>query len=732
MQFDPRIMLTGRVKAFLGNIDYSQFEDFDEFLMKLQELTTDTKVLPASCTVYVYQNDLFDCIKFVSRALRYGAGVKVQLEHFKPGIRIGRTVKWGTYLEPFHPDYTKYYKATQEGVLPLLNKDPGTRYVQPEDSMEDVAGIEDSWKDFIHNLEQGISTNVDLSKLRPNGTKNAYGMVATGPCGPMENNPQDGSFFSIYKAIYDFMRYQSIGTLMQLLGQLNQTLIRGGAQKGGIVCTGYRYDAPYVTEYLNYPLAMLSGGQKKALRIDEGLLKNPKLLSKVVQKVNKESLFLEKIDPTTDQDLWLNVCVTGDTVVETTEGPRKVESLVDQPFTAVVEGKEYKSISPVNGEHLTGFFYTGTNPVYQVNTKEGYSFTGTANHKLISIDGPLEISKLTPGTQVKIDRYAYSVVEQVNYVTLDSYVTVTEVLSKGMQPTFNCTIEDIHQFTGNGFITPQCEEIKLKHTATCLLLHVNAGQCKNIQDFEEALVRATRLGATIHKIWRDKADTKASIYRPLEDDRQIGIGVVGWANFLANQGISYKAFVTMLRDYFENPNKINPIAYGLATAYWKASNVAEAQGLERLFTMAPTQKSAYDNVDINGNTLCRSIDPPFNKRERRISNQHGHKWVYHGEVETVSDLTPDEHQLMWEDWYRIMASTGKAHSMSFDNWKLIDESWIEDFLTRSPLPSTYYQMASRIDQSYLNKGRTLRVLKESKETQACSLTPEEGCVTCGE
>ena len=53
-----------------------------------------------------------------------------------------------------------------------------------------------------------------------------------------------------------------------------------------------------------------------------------------------------------------NPCVTADTWVTTTEGPRQVADLVGRRFTAVVDGKGY----PVASE---GFFRTGTKPVLQ-------------------------------------------------------------------------------------------------------------------------------------------------------------------------------------------------------------------------------------------------------------------------------------------------------------------------------------------------------------------------------
>ena len=51
-----------------------------------------------------------------------------------------------------------------------------------------------------------------------------------------------------------------------------------------------------------------------------------------------------------------NPCVTGDTWVQTSEGPRQVAQLVGQPFVAMVDGRPYRTESE-------GFFESGVKPV---------------------------------------------------------------------------------------------------------------------------------------------------------------------------------------------------------------------------------------------------------------------------------------------------------------------------------------------------------------------------------
>ncbi len=70
-----------------------------------------------------------------------------------------------------------------------------------------------------------------------------------------------------------------------------------------------------------------------------------------------------------------NPCVTGDTWVMTSEGARRVSELVERPFVALVDGKAYRTESE-------GFFATGSKPVFNLRTREGYALRLTADHPL--------------------------------------------------------------------------------------------------------------------------------------------------------------------------------------------------------------------------------------------------------------------------------------------------------------------------------------------------------------
>ena len=70
-----------------------------------------------------------------------------------------------------------------------------------------------------------------------------------------------------------------------------------------------------------------------------------------------------------------NPCVTKDTWIMTSEGPRKVTELIGREITVVVNGSGWRS--------KDGFFKTGVKKVYKLKTKEGFEIKLTSQHKVL-------------------------------------------------------------------------------------------------------------------------------------------------------------------------------------------------------------------------------------------------------------------------------------------------------------------------------------------------------------
>ena len=64
-----------------------------------------------------------------------------------------------------------------------------------------------------------------------------------------------------------------------------------------------------------------------------------------------------------------------------------------KPFTAVVNGKPYLS---------TAVKKTGVKPVFRLKTQEGYELRLTADHKVVTFEGPIAAEKLIKGDQIML------------------------------------------------------------------------------------------------------------------------------------------------------------------------------------------------------------------------------------------------------------------------------------------------------------------------------------------
>jgi len=70
-----------------------------------------------------------------------------------------------------------------------------------------------------------------------------------------------------------------------------------------------------------------------------------------------------------------NPCVTADTWVQTSQGPRQVAELIGQPFLARVDGRDHAT-------GTEGFFLTATKPVVRLQTREGHALRLTDDHRV--------------------------------------------------------------------------------------------------------------------------------------------------------------------------------------------------------------------------------------------------------------------------------------------------------------------------------------------------------------
>lgn len=120
-----------------------------------------------------------------------------------------------------------------------------------------------------------------------------------------------------------------------------------------------------------------------------------------LKKLRGDRISLEEIEDRL-QRFGLNPCVTGDTWVHTSNGPRRVVDLIGKQHTTYVNGELFSTTQD-------GFFSSGVKPVLKLTTKEGYSLRLTANHKLLKACETssewIETDKLKEGDRVMLHNH---------------------------------------------------------------------------------------------------------------------------------------------------------------------------------------------------------------------------------------------------------------------------------------------------------------------------------------
>ena len=134
-----------------------------------------------------------------------------------------------------------------------------------QDSMEGPDGIEKSWRFVSFALRHAAGVAVHLSELRPKGTENGKGLVASGPV----------SFAKIYST-------------------LNETLRRGGVYKNGAVVCHLDLCHSDALEFIQTPRHELPW-IKRCINITEGWWRSCTFKEELLQSIRAGDVWLNKV-----------------------------------------------------------------------------------------------------------------------------------------------------------------------------------------------------------------------------------------------------------------------------------------------------------------------------------------------------------------------------------------------------------------------------------------------------
>ena len=257
-----------------------------------------------------------------------------------------------------------------------------------------------------------------------------------------------------------------------------------------------------------------------------------------------------------------------------------------------------------------------------------------------------------------------------------------------------------------------CLEVFLRSRGTCLLEHINLGACRP-EDLPSAFTAGMEELCELHG---KTGVEKTGEYLIQEADRQVGLGMLGLANLLALEGVTYKEFAEALRQhlYPMDDCMTTPAARKIVQALQQgidsAAAVARMARMDRAFAIAPTASCSYRYTDRAGYTTAPELAPPIGRTVDRDSSTFGVETFDYGEVETADQVGWDDYKRTVDGIMEMLNRTGLAHGYSYNSWSDVvqyDEAFIQDWL-RSPQTSLYYSL--QVMQNTQDKSDALAAL----------------------
>jgi len=238
-----------------------------------------------------------------------------------------------------------------------------------------------------------------------------------------------------------------------------------------------------------------------------------------------------------------------------------------------------------------------------------------------------------------------------------------------------------------------CLEVYLPSRGTCLLQHVNLGAC-SAGELKQGFVQGMSQLCSLHSRTGVGATGE---YLPSDIDRQVGLGILGLANFLKKNNITYDQWgraLAVVNDGGAIVTATEHLANIFKEAIHAAADVARENNMVRAFAIAPTASCSYRSKDLDGYTCTPEIAPPIARSVDRDSGTFGVQHYDYGDVEIASKVGWNAYKKVADETMKMFNNTGLLHGYSFNSWSDVvtyDEGFVEEWLD-SPQTSLYYSL----------------------------------------
>ena len=293
-----------------------------------------------------------------------------------------------------------------------------------------------------------------------------------------------------------------------------------------------------------------------------------------------------------------NPCLTGDTLIQTVEGKKKIKDLVGtEPFVYAVNTAGELILVKASKVWLTRKNADLVEVKYDDNT-----LICTPDHKIFTDNrGWVDAKDLNENDNLckYEDLMLADIVEEKQYKK-SKVISVTEL--EYTEDVYDMTVPEVHNFIANDIVVHNCGEEPLPAGGSCLLGSINLSEfvcCPftdnayfDIDKFNDAVKTAV--------IGLDEVLDEGLEYHPLEEQRecvrkyrQIGLGVMGIADMLIKLGVVYGSD--------ESLEICSAIAHNMFNnALYQSAMLAKENGpfpeYKDIMLKSPIFKNADDNV----------------------------------------------------------------------------------------------------------------------------------------